>query len=121
MSIVNKKVLKVPPASIKEKATEGEIINFLELDSENVAQTMNATPLLFIIPFQIVIYTYKLFEFMVFSFIFGYVTMVFFLFTYLIIASSFKKVLKDRSKKKDARMELNTENFNTLKILKLYG
>jgi ATP-binding cassette subfamily C (CFTR/MRP) protein 1 len=119
--MIFKKVLKASPASTKEKSEEGEIINNLQVDSAKLSMVMTYCPLLFIIPIQITVYTYMLFEFMGLSFLFGFLVLTVFLGINFFIQGRYRVLQKEMLKKKDQRMKITTETFNTLKLLKLYG
>lgn len=119
--LIFNKVLKASPASLTEKSSEGEIINFLQVDSAKLAMVMTFCPTLIIIPIQIVVYTFMLFEFMGISFIFGFAALAVFLGINFKIMKNYSVLQKEMLKKKDERMKVTTETFNHLKVLKLYG
>lgn len=115
------KVLRASPASMTEKSKEGEIINFMQVDSVKLTFTMTMSPAIFTIPIQIVVYIYLLFLYLGISFIAGFVTLIIFLIINFIIQGRQRTVQKEIMKKKDDRMKVTTETFNSLKVLKLYG
>jgi ATP-binding cassette, subfamily C (CFTR/MRP), member 1 len=119
--LIFNKVLKASPASLTEKSSEGEIINFLQVDSAKLAMVMTFCPTLIIIPIQIIVYTLMLFEFMGISFIFGFAALAIFLGINFKIMKNYSVLQKEMLKKKDTRMKVTTETFNHLKVLKLYG
>ena len=119
--LIYEKILKVSPASMKDKAKTGEIINFMQVDAHRLNQLMNSTPSLITIPFQIIAYSYMLFKFFGISFIFGLITLIIFLVINFYFQRQFKKLQKIRMKLKDKRMKITTETFNNLKVLKLYS
>ena len=119
--LIYEKILKVSPASMKDKAKTGEIINFMQVDAHRLNQLMNSTPSLITIPFQIIAYSYMLFKFFGISFIFGLITLIFFLGINFYFQRQFKKLQKTRMKLKDKRMKITTETFNNIKVLKLYS
>lgn len=81
------KLLKVSPSGLKEKSSQGEIINFIQVDRFKVANMIQLSPSLLIIPIEIAVYILMLFYFFGFSFIFGLsVLMIFFIINYKIFA-----------------------------------
>ena len=119
--LIYKKVLNSSPASFKEKSKEGEIINFLQVDSAKLAMTMIYTPGILVIPIQIVVYTYMLWQYFGISFIFGFITLAVFIGMNFFIQNKYRLLQKDVLQKKDSRMKITTEVFNGLKVLKLYA
>lgn len=115
------KVTKVSPATVKQKSSEGEIINFMQVDSPKLATLMIGSPMIFITPLQIAVYSYYLFEILGISFIFGFITLMTFLSLNSYINFKYRKIIKEMMKAKDARMKITTETFNNLKVLKLYA
>lgn len=115
------KLLKTSPSSMKEKSKEGEIINFIQVDSNNLNMTIYSCPSLVIVPIQIVVYSFMLFEFFGISFIFGFVCLGMALLINFCIQKTFQRYNKEMLKIKDSRMKITTETFNNLKILKLYA
>ncbi|MCQ2818077.1 MAG: ATP-binding cassette domain-containing protein [archaeon] len=120
-TLIFDKLLKVSPASMKDRARSGEIVNFMTVDAFKLQRLMQTSPDLLTMPMQIVVYSYMLFQFFGFSFFFGLGTMIFFMFINLIFHRKFKAFQKKQMKLKDKRMKILTETFNNIKILKLYN
>jgi hypothetical protein len=81
------KILKTSPSSNQKKSNQGEIINYLQVDSGKVAGLLRTLPKMVIYPIQIVIYIYVLFSFLGYSFIFGIITLIsFIVFNYFVSA-----------------------------------
>lgn len=119
--MIYNKILKASPASLNEKSKEGEIINFIQVDSTKLAMTMITSPTIIIIPIQIVVYTLMLFEFFGISFLFGFGALAFFLSMNFFIQSRYRILQKQKLKKNDVRMKVTTEVINGLKMVKLYA
>jgi len=115
------KVLKASPSSIKHKSKEGDIINFMQFDSMKLSTLMFLSPGLFIIPVQIVVYSYMLFAFFGLSFLFGFGCLFLSLLINFFIQKRFQRLSKEVLKVKDKRMKVTTETLNNLKVLKLYS
>ena len=119
--LIFEKLLKVSPASMKDKARSGEVINFIQVDAHKLTFLMLSSPDLVTFPTQIISYSYMLFKYFGISFIFGLVTLIIFLFINFYFQRKFKKTQKEQMKLKDKRMKVTTETFNNIKVLKLYS
>lgn len=115
------KLLKASPSSLKEKSREGEIINFIQVDSNKLNITMYMSPGILIIPIQISVYSLMLFQFFGVSFLVGFGILGISLLINFFIQKKFQKYTKEVLKIKDERMKITTETFNNLKVLKLYS
>ena len=115
------KLLKVSPSSMKERAEMGEVTNFMQIDAHRLTFLMMSSPDLLTIPTNLIGYSYMLFKFFGFSFIFGIATLIFFMFVNFLFSKKFKKLHKKQMALKDKRMKKITETFNNIKILKLYA
>src|SRR5690606_29932530 len=115
------KVLTASPASIREKSKEGEIINFLQVDSASITTTMMYCSTLVVSPIQIIVYIYLIFYYFGISFIFGLGVLLIFLLINLIMINYYNIIQDAILAKKDKRLKVTTETLNSLKILKLYA
>ena len=113
--------MKESPASLKGKSNQGEIINFLQVDSMKISMMMISSPGILIIPFQILIYIYLLFRFFGISFLFGFLALLIFISINFYIQNLYRILQKELLKRKDARMKITSETINSLKIIKLYA
>ena len=117
-NLIYDKLLKLSP-SINIKA--GDIYNYLQSDSHKLSKLMSSCPNIISVPFLIIIYNVLLFKYMGISFIIGFVVMIIFLIINYYYRKQFSKYLKLYLKKSDKRMQITTETFNNLKVIKLYG
>ena len=115
------KVLKSSPSSRKEMAESGEILNFVQVDSHKLTMLMMQSPTAITIPIMIVAYSYMLFTFLGWSFIFGLFVLLFFVFLNFVLMRKFKIHQKLRQKRIDNRLKVTTETLFNLKVLKLYS
>ena len=115
------KILKASPSSFTEKATEGEIVNFIQVDSMKLRSMVMFAPNIFINPIQIIAYSYLLFDFFKFSFFAGLGILILFFFINLKITKKYILYQQKILEKKDIRMKKSTETFDNIKILKLYN
>lgn len=115
------KLLKASPSSLKEKSKEGEIINFIQVDSNKLNMTLYLSPGIIIIPIKIIVYSFMLFQFFGISFLFGFSILAISLTCNFFIQKKLQQRYKEMYKMKDDRMRVTTETFNNLKVLKLYS
>ena len=113
--------MRISPSSRKDRATEGEIINYMQVDSQRLVAIMLSSPDLFSIPIVLSIYIYLLFRFFGYAFLVGFGVLAIFLFFNWLIQRKFREYTKVILKLRDNRMKVITETFNSLKILKLYS
>ena len=118
---IYKKILKACPSSFIQRATEGEIVNFVQVDAMRLSWMIMTSPNIFINPIQILAYSYLLFDFFSFSFFGGLGILLIFFLINLKISKMFHFYQKKMLKKKDIRMRASTETFENIKILKLYS
>ena len=117
-NLIYDKLLKLSP-SINIKA--GDIYNYLQSDSHKLSKLMSSCPNIISVPFLIIMYSVLLFKYMGISFIIGFVVMIIFVIINYYYRKQFSKYLKLYLKKSDKRMQITTETFNNLKVIKLYG
>lgn len=90
------KLLRVSPASCKDKARSGEIMNFLQVDAQKLRFLMSASPDLVTMPMLIVTYNYMLFKMFGVAFVYGLVTMSLFFTLNFIFQRKFKVLQKNK-------------------------
>jgi len=117
------KFFKASPADSSEnaKSTSGEIINFIQVDSQKLGYMLMATPQIFILPIQISVFICLLFYYLGYSFIVGILIFIVCGIINYFLFSNYGKREKDLMDKKDLRMRLNNEVFENLKLLKMYA
>ena len=118
---IYKKILQASPSSFTQRASEGEIVNFVQVDSMRLSWMIMTSPNIFINPIQILAYSYLLFDFFSFSFFAGLGILLIFFGINLKISKMFHYYQKKMLAKKDIRMRASTETFENIKILKLYS
>lgn len=115
------KILKISPASTKNKSSQGEIVNYIQVDANKIGELIKWSPWLFICPIQIVVYIMLLFYYFGYSFLFGVIPLVICAIINAILFKLYLNFNKEFMKKKDARMSVTTETFDSLKLLKMYA
>ena len=120
-SIIYHKLLKISPSSFTQRATQGEIINFIEVDSEKIEWIIQDAPGLFINPIKIIVYIIMLFHYFGISFFAGLIILIILVFINGKIFDQYNIIEQEYLKKKDSRMKITTETFDNIKILKLYN
>ena len=115
------KLLVVSPSSRHNKAETGEIVNYVQVDSNQLIRFVTMSPSLITIPISIFAYSFLLFDYLGISFIFGLVVLIIFLLINYFMQKSFKKLQKRRQGNMDKRLRMTTAILFNLKVLKLYS
>ena len=106
---------------IKSQISEGEILNFIQVDSEKLNFLFASLPKILTLPFNLIVSFYALFLFFKKSFIVGLTMLVIMILIIWYIQYRYLYNTKEMLKKKDKRMRLTTHTFHIIKILKLFG
>ena len=106
---------------IKNQISEGEILNFIQVDADTLNFLFTSVPQIFNVPFNFGVSLYMLFQFFGKSFIFGFIVLIILVLIIWYIQRKFLVNTKIMLGKKDKRMRLTTHTFHILKILKLFG
>ena len=106
---------------IKSQISEGEILNFIQVDSEKLNFLFASLPKILTLPFNLIVSFYALFIFFKKSFIVGLTMLIIMILIIWYIQYRYLYNTKEMLKKKDKRMRLTTHTFHIIKILKLFG
>ena len=115
------KLLIVSPSSRHNKAETGEIVNYVQVDSNQLIRFVTMSPSLITIPISIFAYSFLLFDYLGISFIFGLIVLIAFLLINYFMQKRFKKLQKRRQANMDKRLRMTTAILFNLKVLKLYS
>jgi ATP-binding cassette subfamily C (CFTR/MRP) protein 2 len=115
------KLLKVTSSTSRDQCKEGEILNFLQVDSQKIALTMSLYPILIVTPIQLGIYSYLIYDFIGIPYVSGIGSMLLFIGISLLVQIKYRQLMVTLGHMKDERLKVTTETFNNLKALKLYG
>jgi len=115
------KILKCSQSSFIQRASEGQIINFVQFDTGKFNWMLIRSPSLLLHPIQIVAYSYLVYEFFGKAFIPGIFIILVFCYIGYLTSRFFHKYQFRMLRKKDIRMKTTTEIFDNIKILKLYN
>lgn len=115
------KILKTSPSSNQKKSSQGEIINYIQVDSPKLGNMLRYCPLILIYPILIVVYIVILFYFLGLSFLFGMIPLVVFIIANYFMYRTYAGLEHDLLLRKDNRMKLTSETFEALKLLKMYA
>ena len=120
-NFIYEKVLNVSPASRLPKYNEGQIVSLMQVDANKLSASITNTPTLFTAPLQLIVYSYRLYEFFGISATFGLsVLLIFFIINYFMYRK-YQLYFRITSKNRDKRMSITSETFGNLKLLKLYS
>ena len=119
--LIFEKLLKISPSSMNERIDTGQVINYIQTDSEKLVNLLYNFPELLCIPVQIFVYSYMLINILGFIFFVGAFVLIIFISFNFVFQGKLKKVISENMNLKDKRMKITTETFNNIKILKLYS
>ena len=105
---------------IAGNVSEGQMINYLQVDIDHLGFIFFFAPMTFVVPIQIVLNFYLLFKFFGYTFIFGMMIFLFLFFIAWFIQSLYLINQKILLKNKDKRMKITSSVLHMLKVLKLY-
>ena len=106
---------------IKNQVSEGEILNYIQVDSEKLNFLFTSLPAIIIIPVNIIISFYTLFKLFGISFLVGVAMIVIMILIIWLVQYFYLKHTKIVLKKKDRRMRITTHSLHIIKVLKLFG
>ena len=106
---------------IKNQISEGEILNYIQVDAEKLNYLFTSLPAIIVIPVNIVISFYALFKFFGLTFFVGIGILIVLVIIIWIIQWRYLVNTKIMLHKKDRRMRLTTHTLHIIKILKLFG
>ena len=114
-TLIYDKLLKISPYS---SISEGNLVNFIQLDAEKLGDFFSYIPVTVVLPIKILFCVYLLFRYLGLTFIFGLIAILCILF--FSIYSQGKRTLyqKELLKYKDQRMKTTTQVINSIKIIK---
>lgn len=119
-ALIYDKLLKVATYN-KGNYSEGELVNYIQIDSEKFGDFISDSPKTLIFPFQLIFYVYLLFQYFGPSFLFGFGCLLMMIFVLWCLQKKKLKLQKQYMKAKDERMKTTTQTFNIIKTIKLYS
>lgn len=115
------KILKASLSSNKKKSSQGEIINYILVDSARLKKSIKTLPGIIIFPVQIAIYVYFIFYYLGISFLFGLIPITASFYINYNLFKQLPGLQTDYLRKKDERMGFTSETIDELKLLKMYS
>ena len=106
---------------IKNQISEGEILNYIQVDAAKLNYLFTSLPAIIVIPVNIGISFYALFKFFGLTFFFGIGVLIVLILIIWIVQWRYLVNTKIMLAKKDKRMRLTTHTLHIIKILKLFG
>jgi len=119
--LIYEKLLKISLSSTKQRIDTGQVITYIQSDSQKLINLLNLFPDLFCIPIKIIIYSYMLFQILGLIYFFGIIILIIFISGNLYFQKKLKNIIQNNLELKDERMKITTETFNNISILKLYS
>lgn len=99
----------------------GQIINFIQLDSQKLTAYISLASTAISLPIIILSYCFMLFLFLGWSFLFGFIALIIFLALNFCLQNTLKNNQKKKQQCSDKRMKVTSETLFNLKGIKLYG
>ena len=118
VGIIYDKILKLSSATNKI-FSQGEIINFIDVDVEKISKLVTILPLAVRFPFQVVFGLWFLFYYFGYSLFAGVGFGIFFIIWNYLIGKAREVLQKKVLREKDRRMRATTEAINNIKVIKL--
>ena len=114
-TLIYDKLLKISPYA---PISEGNLVNFIQLDAEKLGDFFSYIPVTIVLPIKILFFVYLLFRYLGLTFIFGLIAIICIL--YYSVYSQGKRAFyqKELLKYKDQRMKTTTQVLNSIKIIK---
>ena len=114
-TLIYDKLLKISPyASI----SEGNLVNFIQLDAEKLGEFFSYIPVTIVLPIKVLFFVCLLFRYLGLTFIAGLITIILILFFSIYSQGRRSFYQKEILKYKDQRMKTTTQVLNTIKIIK---
>ena len=117
--IYEKNMTSAPSNSYK--ISEGDIMNYIQVDSESLGLFFYYLPKTILFPFQFFLYIYMLFDFFGWTFIISFVILIILLCISFVLQYFYIKQQFTYLSNKDERVNFTNETFRNIKFLKLYN
>ena len=120
-SLLYEKILKGSTATNLSNKDEGEKLNFIEVDAEEIGSLFYLGPFVVTAPVKVGISVYFLFKLLGYRFLYAIMALIILMLLILLLQVVYVKNLKILLKYKDFRMKIVTFVFQMLKSIKLNG
>ena len=117
-ALVYDKLLRI---SQYNNISEGNLVNFIQSDSENFGEFFTYTPATLVQPIEIIYFIYLLFSYFGYVFFFSIATLIIIFIIFMKLEKVKAKYQKEVMTKKDRRMTTTTQAFEMISIVKLYS
>lgn len=121
--LIFEKILRRSNSSTNQQSYSdtAQIINFIQLDSQKLTVVISLFSTAISLPIIILSYSFMLFLFLGWCFIFGFIVLLLFLAFNFCLQNKLKNNQKNKQQCSDKRMKVTSETLFNLKGLKLYG
>ena len=117
-NLIYEKILK-SSIFIKENFNKGQLINFIQNDSETLSFLFDYAPMTLVVPIQLIINLYMLFKLFGFSFIYSLITFFILISCAWYIEEFYSKNQKELLSIKDDRIKVTNSILEMIKIIKM--
>ena len=115
-TLIYDKLLKISPYA---SFSEGNLVNFIQLDAEKLGEFFSYIPSTIVLPIKIIFFVYLLFSYLGLTFIVGLIAIILILFFSIYSQGKRSFFQKELLKYKDQRMKMTTQVLNSIKVIKL--
>ena len=106
---------------LKNKSTEGEITNLIQIDCERIVETISVCPSALTIPFDIIAFIILLFKFFGWIAVFAIICIILLFIPLCYLLNSIIKYEEKYLEFKDTRMKITSYVLDYIKIIKMYN
>ena len=106
---------------LKNKVSEGEILNCIQNDVDTLGFVFFYAPMTVVVPFQFAAYIYMLFSYFGATFIFGFLIFLILFTVAWVIQRMYIANQRLLLKNKDQRLKITSNTLHIIKVLKLYA
>ena len=118
--LIYDKLLKIATYN-KNTFNEGQITNLMQKDSGQFGMFLVDSSLILTLPFNFIFSIYLLFNFFGLAFIPGFIVLVLLLLIFYFLGKTEEKYLNEKMKATDDRMNVVSQTFNIIRMIKLYS
>lgn len=119
--LIFEKILQDFSPANQNNSSEGEIINFALIDSNNLSKAIKDIPYILIYPIEIIFYCVVLFRLLGESFLVEIIPFIIYSIINYYLYRGFALIMDNYLTKKDERIEKTSEILDKLKLLKMYA
>ena len=103
----------------KEIITTADIVNYIEIDTYKLTNSVLTIPQFIILPYSLIVYFYMIFQTFHESYIYGFIIFIVFMLTNFIFLSKYRHHQSQEQISKDSTMKMTIKTLNDIENIKL--